>query len=510
MSEAAARFGRRFRYDPVGFLEAVVPFGRPGAYSTWQGLTEKQRTFFAELGRELASLDWGDSHAGTGVRKPLVARAVCAATEVGKTALMLPGLCFWLMACYPGVRIQFASSSERNAMQQFWPNLLLMLENSVILRELFETAAGGEMWVKGQRNETFLVIRASGLKLAGFHSPSGMVVTLLDECNLITDEEFAGCSGAINERRALLFMFGNPTTLFGFFHDYTHGRLRDQCVTTHVSKKDMPDWDESQDAALAERLGGMDSWKYRAYVLGLPPLEGTLCAVSREAAERAATRGLRDGFEQPLVDYERTPVVVGVDLARLGAASNCAVWRCGVDARSVRPESLVGSETPIAEKVAWLTDVATRPRPPFRAPSAVYLDYTGESGALEEPLKQNGVWHLFRPVVFNHADPTGVHADLRSAMWTGLRHWLDAGGVIRNDPGLVRTLAASRLKTRHNRLAVETKESMGKIAGRGNLDEADALMLSCRQAPMRMPVSLVRERLRPHRSVRPKGLGYGG
>ena len=516
MTEAHARFSRRFRYDPVGFIEAVLPFGKPGPLMGWPGPTDWQRAFFAKLGSRLAAADWGESGGRPATRKAPIQLAISSGTETGKTSLVLPMTAVHLMVCFPGMRGHFISSSLEHAMDKFWPNLNLLIDNSPALKHLLATNARGRCWVRSDPNETYMVVVASGLDLSGLHAPRGMTFSLWDEWHRQTDDAWGAGSGQRQERQSVTVIAGNPARNEGFGYERCFGRLAEKWNVTVVGRQDMPDWDPELEEELVAEHGGKDTWTYRAYVLGQPPLSGSLTVIDRKLAEAAAGRSLDDRFERRKVDYATEPVVVGIDLSRVGDASNCAVWRCGVDARTVEPEQVAGERMSDAERKAWVLDVMTRPREPYGAPAAVYVDVSGETTGLEEFVIAQGLAHVWRPVVFNAGDPSGKYRNVRSALWYGLRAWLQAGGCIRDDPGLVRTICAARVRMQADRagdrVQVDTKESVRRAAGRTHLDEVDALMLACRQPPLTFPGARVRSRLAEYRRypLRPAGLGYGG
>ena len=293
-----------------------------------------------------------------------------------------------------------------------------------------------------------------------------------------------GCTWAAGARRdeqALVILSGNPTKLDGFYGDRHSGHLAGPlwpCTT--IPADTLPNWDESQRADLIADLGGVDSETYRATVLALPPLTGSSSFIPRQMVEEAMSRPLVDDGGRPLVPHD-TPLVAGVDLARGGADSNVAVFRAGMDARTVAPLEVVGHAMTPQQKLAWMIDIATQPRPPYGPPCVVYVDSTADDGQLAYDLDRAGYGRLFQWIRFSDADPSKRCLNRRAQLWAGLRGMLVKGLAIRRDRGLANTLMAAKAHFDRDRLAILPKDEFPASATKK--DEVDALMLSCLLPP---------------------------
>ena len=504
-------WGRHYRYAPEAFANSVVPWGQPGPYRDWSGLWPWQRTFFAELGRQLAEASWGEKPAGGAPRREPVQWSVSSCADSGKTALVQPLLVLWVMAAYPGTRVMFVSSTEDQAKKRFYPNLKLLVDSSPKLTRMFGYTEAGVIYRRDQPNATYCTVQTAGRGTTGMHSPDQRTAIVIDEANLISDRDFGYLSSPMSDAYSMVFAFGNPTEPDGWHWETHSGGQSKDWRQVFIDARTLPTWNAEPAAVerMERRYDGRDSWRYRAYVLGLPPIEGVHTMVPMQLAELASERPLEDEAGKPVVDYGREPVVVGLDLARVGRNKTTAVWRAGIDARTVEPESYRGSDLGPDELINWAVDIATRPRPPFGAPAVVYYDATGESGQFHRNLERAGVGHVFQPVVMSHADPTKAHAHLRDALWTGMKVWLQEGGCIRPERGLVRTIASARVGMRQNRVKVEEKSKIARRVGREWMDEVDALTLACRQPPLRWVMRNAQRAAMPRRVPRPEGLGYG-
>ena len=478
---------RRYRYDPLAFARLVVPFGRAGtSFERWRHLWPWQVEFFASVAKEVYAKRFGPDENGDVKRKAPVLRSLSSGTGTGKSSVLLPALIFWVLACYPGSRVLAVSPSREHLGDKLFANCRTLLQASPFLRRYFDSSSEGTIWVKGFR-ERAAIFRTAVSKeaLSGTHAPSGIMMVVFDDAAGVLDESFVATDGARSDPQVIAVAAGQPTRLEGWFWRVTHGPLAALWNVQIVSLLDMPDSDDELRARKALEHDGEDSMDFRVMVLGLPPLLDAMSFIPVRLLEEAMSRPLFDADSRERLVSVDTPVVVGMDLAREGEAENCAVWRAGIDLRSVAPERIRGRDLSASARVDWAIDCAERAREPYGVPCAVYYDSTGLDGAFDDALQRRAPHpEKFHPVNFAAADPAKRFTNKRALMWGALRRWMNAGGVLRADPVLKQTLAAARSEWKNERtMGINPKEEIRAVAGASHLDEVDALLLSMGRPP---------------------------
>lgn len=480
------RTARRYRYNPLGFARLVVPFGRAGTpFEGWRGLWGWQIDFFTSIAREVYAKRFGANEEGFVERKAPVLRSLSSGTGTGKSSVLLPVLIFWMLACFKSSKVLAVSPSREHLGDKLFANCRALLEASPFLSRYFDSSSDGTIWVRGFRDTRVALFRTAVSKeaLSGTHADVMLVV--FDDAAGVADESFVATDGARSDLQTICVAAGQPTRLEGWFWRVTHGPLASLWNVQIVSLLDMPGADEELRERKALEHGGEDSTDYRVMVLGLPPLLDALSFIPVRLLEAAMARALFvPGTRERLTPVD-TPVVVGMDLAREGEAENCAVFRAGIDARTVPPERIRGRDLSASERVDWAIDCAERARPPYGPASVVYFDSTGLDGAFDDALQRRAPRpDVFVPVNFASADPSRRFTNKRALMWAALRAWLQAGGALRSDPVLRATLAAARSEWKNERtMGINSKDEIKAVAGASHLDEVDALLLSMGRPP---------------------------
>ena len=478
----------RYRYDIVAWAEKVLPFGKPGPFEQWSGLWPWQEKFCRDLGEEYREKGWGQVGPDGDVpkRRP-IQRVICSCTGSGKTAMVLPLVMLHYLAVFPAVKIICGGPSREQIGDKLAGATKAMINASPILSDLFTFAESGKVGRRSDPDNAFAVFRTARQKESMHGTHSKVVAVIIDEASGVDDEIWDATAGARRDEQALVILSGNPTQLDGFFGDRHSGHLAGpNWPCTVIPADTLPNWDESQREDLIADLGGVDSETYRATVLAKPPLVGSNSFIPRAMVEEAMERPLVDAGGTPLVSHD-TPLVAGVDLARGGSDSNVAVFRAGMDARSVPPLKVVGRQMTPREKLTWMIEIATRPRPPYGPPCVVYVDSTAGDGQLEYDLDRAGYGRVFQWIRFSDPDPSKRCLNRRAQLWVGLRMMIGKGLAVRRDRGLMNTILAAKAHFDADRLAILKKEEFPASAT--EKDEVDALMLSCLLPPFETTAS---------------------
>ena len=502
------------RHDLLGFAELVIPFGEPGWFEQYKpadpsdplsALWPWQRKFLADYSISLAEADWGANEDGVVEWKPPRKWAIVSGVGTGKTALILPLTINHALFCYRGMKGIAMSASGANLETKLLAATKAMVQQTVLSQVLGWRRYGPYRLDDPDGTNYLFMSGGTESSGAGTHGTRSMSHMTVDQAEGTREASWMGAAGARDDNQSIQVIAGNPWETGNWFRDRYDGAHSATWNVVRVNRAtDCGGWTAEQDAEALATYGGEDSPHYRANVLGLPALRTQLQFIPQKLLDESAAAPVMDAYGRPLESAE-TPCVVGMDIARGGRAFNCAVWCRGTDARSVQPESVRGDEMSTDELTAWAVDVATRPRPPFPAPARVYFDSTGERDFLNA-LRFTDVGYKFVPVGFADADPTGKHHQMRGALWAGLLSWFGHGGRIRNDPALIRTLAAAReIMVKGGKPGIIPKDEIRKRAGHTHLDEVDALLLAVRQPPAKR----YRERREvPPAHRRPRGYGW--
>ena len=503
------------RHDLLGFVELALPLGEPGWFEAFKpadaedklsGLWPWQRKFLADYSIALAAEDWGPDAEGVVAWKPPRKWAIVSGTGTGKTAFVLPSLICHALCCYRGMKGIAMSASGTNLETKLLAATKAMVQQSPVLSQMLGWRRYGPYRLDDPEGTNYL-FTSSGTESggAGTHGTRSMSHQTVDQAEGTREASWMGAAGARDDNQSIQVIAGNPWETGNWFRDRYDGAHSSTWNVVRVSRKtDCGPWTLKQDEEALAAYGGESSPHYRANVLGLPALRSQRQFIPQKLLEQAASLPVLDEMGEPLESAE-TPCVVGMDIARGGRAFNCAVWCRGTDARSVLPEQVRGDEMSTDELAAWALDVATRPRPPFPAPSRVYFDATGERD-FANALRFSDAGSRFVPVDFAGADPSGKHHQMRGALWTGLLSWFGHGGRIRNDPGLIRTIGAAReIMVKGGKPGIIPKDEIRRRAGHAHLDEVDALLLAVRQPPARR---YVERRRTPPLMRRPRGYGF--
>jgi len=182
------------------------------------------------------------------------------------------------------------------------------------------------------------------------------------------------------------------------------------------------------------------------------------------------------GKHLPLPDYEYSPRIIGVDVARYGGDRSVIFPRQGLAAlepqvfASIDNMSLAGK---VAETINnW-------------QPDGVFIDAGRGEGVIDR-LRQLG--YAPTPVDFGGKANKVIYANKRAEMWHSLAEWIKSGGALPNIASLKIDLCAPTYSYANaaGKFALESKDDMKK-RGLPSPDLADALALTFAQ-----PVAVTR------------------
>lgn len=177
------------------------------------------------------------------------------------------------------------------------------------------------------------------------------------------------------------------------------------------------------------------------------------------------------GKHIPEIDYSRSPLIYGVDVARFGGDACVVQPRRGLAAFT--QTRIVGIDNMTFASMLHRRIVDERP-------DAVFIDAGRGEGVIDR-LRQLGSPAPIIEVPFGGQaiDHTvNGYANRRAEMWDNMRKWLKQGGAIPDDYELTKEMAAvTYAYDGQSRLKLESKETIRERVG-FSPDRADALALT--------------------------------
>ena len=160
--------------------------------------------------------------------------------------------------------------------------------------------------------------------------------------------------------------------------------------------------------------------------------------------------------------------ILGVDCARFGDDRSAMILREGIYAHP----PVIYKQIDLMTLVGHIVDQIEN-----HDPDATFVDEGGLGAGVVDRLKQLG----YKVIGVNFgakAKNDTRYVNKRAEMWDACREWLEAGGVIPNDPALKSDLIAPTYSyDPSNRIKLESKDDMKK-RGMPSPDIADALVLT--------------------------------
>lgn len=177
--------------------------------------------------------------------------------------------------------------------------------------------------------------------------------------------------------------------------------------------------------------------------------------------------------------YSNTlPLIMGVDVARMGADKSVIFFRRGL----IAEDPLTAEKMPLTDLASWIYKHYEDRRPLY-----VIVDGTGVGGGVVDILTSMQVPVL--DINFTSKANDSTYANKRTEMWCNMATWIRTGGYLPNDVNLKQELCAPLYEVDESgRKILEPKKKMRDRLG-WSPDLADALALTFAQkfdTPMRL------------------------
>lgn len=447
LAEAQARVWR-WRTDPVEFVRdnfGVEP-------------DEWQRDALGKLG---------------GAATPNRKLCMKACTGPGKSAV-LAWIGWHRLACFaaPGEHPKGAALSvtHDNLKDNLWAELAKWQNRSAFLSEAFK-------WTKERiyavdHPETWFLSARSfakdadaetiGKSLSGLHSQFPFI--LLDETGEMPSQVGRAAMQIFtgDPEDALIAQAGNPTSSTGLLYESCgSGGWEVITITADPDDPKRTPRVSIEHARQMIRENGRDNPWVMATILGLFPPTGFSALIGIEDIERAFNRHYRD--EQ----FNRSPVALGVDVARQGDDASIIARRQGIVSFPMEklriPDTMLVSARVSQEKDRHSAD-------------AVFVDETGGYGAgVVDDLRRRNYDVI--GVQFGGRPTDNRYFDKRSEILFLMCEWIKSEGAVAPDPELKEELLALELTYQGDKFRVVPKDLIKKKIGRSP-DKADALALT--------------------------------
>lgn len=450
-----------FTHDPLGYAMYAYPWGEAGTdLADVEGPREWQGEVLTDIRDHLQNPD---------TRHEPLRIAVASGHGIGKSAT-ISMIIDWAMSTCDDCKVVVTANTENQLRTKTWPEVGKWRRLS-ITNQWFNTTATAISSTDSEHSRSW---RADAVPwseqnteaFAGLHNKGKRIVLIFDEASNIADKVWEVAEGALTDEdtEIIWIAFGNPTRNTGRFRE-CFTRFKHRWITRQIDARTVPGTNRKEQEKWAEDYGE-DSDFFRVRVRGLFPRASDLQLIPgdwvAEAMKREAVYGMDDAL------------ICGIDIARGGIDNNVIRFRRGMDARSIKPIKIPGSET--RNTTVFIARVCTAVAE--HKPDAVFVDSTGVGGPVADQLRRLMPGVPIIDVNFASQAPDRHYANMRTYIWWKMREALRAGLAIEDDADLETELTSPEYD--HNasdQIALEKKKDIKKRLGISP-DDGDALALT--------------------------------
>jgi hypothetical protein len=456
-----------FSRDPYAFVMYVFPWGEPGTpLEKWTGPRQWQIDVLKDMRDHLKRTEASEFE--------LYKKAMASGRGIGKSAL-LSWVALWLFCTVPGSTTIVTANTDAQLKTKTFPEIRKWATMSIVSNwfDHLATALKPAEWLSEALKETtkqddaYWYISAQLWSeenpdaFAGMHSQLGMMV-LFDEASGIPHPIWPVTEGYFTDNILHRFwmVISNPRNPTGPFFECFH-RQRKEWKPMTIDARTVEENDQKLYEGIIRQYGA-DSDQARVEVYGQFPRQGDTQFISRHK--------VIDAQEREVVDDPHAPLILGVDPARFGDDEAVFRYRCGRDARTLKPVVMgKTSLTTLATKLAQEIDRTN--------PDAVIIEGDGVGGGLVDIMRSWGYKVHEATMGAGPSDKTR-YSNKRTEIWGELDQWLEIGALDPYDEDLADDLCSPQFDyTQNGQLRLEAKERMRK-RGYPSPNHADALALT--------------------------------
>ena len=455
-----AEFMATFYSNPYGHVMASYPWGE-GQLVGRHGPDKWQKEFLLELGEEVKKRGFNGIDAVLPIQ-------FCTASGhgIGKSC-MTAWLINWIMDTRPFAKGVVTANTSEQLRGKTWSEAAKWF-NIKLTRHWFILNAGGggsmnmyhkvhkETW----RCDAMTCREENSEAFAGLHSANSTPFYVFDEASRVPNKIYEVREGGLTDGEPMTFDWGNPTRSNGRFHQQMVGKLRHRFITRTIDSREVAITNKSVLDRWIEDYG-IDSDFVKVRVRGLFPSQSTRQYISTDDVDAAVGRHLRE--EQ----YNFAPVIIGVDPAWTGEDEFVIYLRQGLHSKLLAKYERNDNDVVMAQMIAQFED-------DYNA-DAVFVDGGFGTGVVSVGEALGRAWHI---VWFSGESGNPGCLNKRAEMWTSMRDWLKAGGVLEDDEIIRQDLTGPELVPRiDGKIQLESKEHM-KERDLASPNRGDALALT--------------------------------
>lgn len=389
--------------------------------------------------------------------------------DIGKSAFVC-WVIIWAISTREDTKGVVTANTEKQLRLKLWAELAKW-HRLFIAKSLFKVTATSIQASDPEREKEWRIDAIPWSEdnpeaFAGLHNYGKRVLVIFDEASGIVDKIWETIDGVMNEAETELIWLvtGNPTRNTGRFRECFDVQGQGQFWKTFTVDSRKVSFTNKERIAAQIELWGIDSDYIKVRWLGEFPESGQSQLIPSDSVRNAMVRAAEASHFEPLI--------LGVDVARMGDNESVAQFRRGRDARTIptsRWKKL--STTDLAAHIANLIMQ--------HQPDAVFIDEGGVGGGVIDFLRLLG--HEVIGVNFGSQAMTPLGGEKaynkRAEMYLSCRTWL-LNAAIPNDQQLFKELISIEMgHAKQGKL-----EGAILLAPKEELDEspdwADALVLT--------------------------------
>ena len=447
-----------FRHDPLGYVLYAFTWGE-GELSDESGPEDWQIETLNDIGQGLRN--------GELTVQQAIQIAIASGHGIGKST-MVAWVILWGLSTFEDTRIVITANTDGQLSTKTWPEVAKWHRRSInrdwftyTATSLYSAEPGHE---KNWRADAIPWSVHNTEAFAGLHNAKKRIILIFDEASAIDDKIWEVAEGALTDEdtEIVWLAFGNPTRNTGRFKQ-CFGSLKHRWITKQIDSRTVRRTNKVQLQKWVDDYGE-DSDFVRTRVTGKFPRASSMQLFSTDLVAEAMRREARSTLLDPLI--------MALDIAR-GGDDNCVIrFRRGLDARSIPPIVIPGSEVKDSMRlVSKVVQVLEE-----KKPDAFFYDGTGGGGPVGDRVRQLGFTVM--EVQFGAGSPNPKQANFRAFMYQKALDWLNAGGALDANNELETDLTS--IQYSHNKkdqMILESKEDMKK-RGLASPDHGDSFVMT--------------------------------
>jgi len=444
-----------FRYDPLGFVEYVYPWG-DGDLLRHKGPRDWQADILSIIRDHLQNPDTRF--------KPLLI-AVASGHGIGKST-EIGFIDHWAMSCFEDPKIVITANTDTQLKTKTSPEIQKWYRLGINAHWFEVNTTSIKNKDKGDdknwRTDFIPWSEENTEAFQGLHNEGKIVVVVYDEASGIADKIWEVTEGALTDENTIIIWlaFGNPTQNTGRFRE-CFGKFKHRWITRQIDSRKVEGTNKEQ-IAKWEADYGDDSDFFRVRVRGEFPRAG-----SSQFIPSDIVAGCR---KYKAEGYGSLPKIISVDVARFGDDQTVIGLRQGRKLTILARYR--GKDTvQVAQHVIEFMEE--------HEPDATVVDGDGIGAGVIDTLNHRGFSkRLFEFHGGASANDAAAYFNRRAEVWGLMRDWLKEGAEIPDEAEIESDLTGVQYGfSSKQQIQLERKEDMKK-RGLSSPDNGDMLAMT--------------------------------